>query len=403
MRNVAAMTSTPTGYRALLTDRRFTGVLATSVLARMPLGMIPLAILLFVRAGTGSFLDAGLTVAAYTLANAAAAPLQGALLDRMAHRPVLLIGALASYALLLVIVLAGHAGAPVAMLAAVAVAAGATLPPVAAGVRSLWPSVTPQGAALDTVYALDAASQEVIWTLGPVLVAAAVGLLSSAAAMLLCTGIGLVGTALFAGLPAVAEAGRSARREAVRVGALRSRGLRALLVSVTLVGVMIGAIEVGLPALAAHVGKPAAAGLLLALLSMGSMLGGVLHGLRSWSASTVGRHQALLVVEASVLAPLLLAGSLPSAIGLSLLAGIAIAPILACQYTLVGALSPEGAIAESFTWHNASLVAGIAAGTAIAGALTDRLGVRAPLLLACLAMLTSGLIATLWRSRIAQG
>lgn len=397
------MTSTSSGYRALLADSRFTGVLAASVLARMPLGMSPLAILLFVRAGTGSFLDAGLVVAAYTLANAVAAPLQGALLDRIAHRPVLLIGALVSCALLVAIVLAGDEGAPVAVLIALAAVSGGTIPPVSAAVRSLWPSITPAGATLDAVFALDAASQEVIWTLGPVLVAAAVGLASTGVAVLLCAAIGLLGTALFASLPAVVHAGGGDRRVAGRVGAMRSRGLRALLVAVALVGVMIGAIQVGLPALAAHIGRPADAGLLLALLSFGSMLGGVLHGLRSWSFSTVARHWLLLLLEALLIAPLLIAGSLPDAIGLSLLAGLAVAPILACQYALVGVLSPEGALAESFTWHNASLVAGIAAGIAVAGALTDALGVRAPLLLACLAMLVAALVAVLWRSRISQG
>jgi len=403
MRNVAAMTSSSAGYRVLLADRRFTGVLATSVLARMPLGMSSLAILLFVRAITGSFLDAGLVVAAYTLANAAAAPLQGALLDRVAHRPVIMLGAVASSALLVVIVLAGEAGAPVAALAALAALAGATVPPVSAGVRSLWPSVAPEGATLDTVFALDAASQEVIWTLGPVIVAATVALGSPAAAVLACVVVGLLGPALFAGLPAVAHAGAGSAHAGRRVGAMRSRGLRALVVAVALVGVMIGAIEVGLPALAAHLGRPAAAGLLLALISLGSMLGGVLYGMRPWRASTVDRHQALLLAECALLAPLLLAGSLPSAIALSMLAGAAIAPILTCQYMLVGALAPEGAVAESFTWHNASLVAGIAAGTALAGALTERLGVSAPLLLACGGALSATLVATLWRTRIAQG
>ncbi|MFZ2050229.1 MAG: hypothetical protein WAU69_04765, partial [Solirubrobacteraceae bacterium] len=81
-------------YRALLGDRAFAGVLASSVLARMPLGMNTLAILLFMRARTGSFLQAGIAVGAYTLANAAAAPVQGKLLDRLPHRQVLLACAL---------------------------------------------------------------------------------------------------------------------------------------------------------------------------------------------------------------------------------------------------------------------------------------------------------------------
>src|SRR5580704_8470151 len=92
-------------YRALLGNRAFMGLLVSSVLARMPLGMNSLAILLFMRARTGSFLQAGIAVGAYTLANAAAAPLQGRLLDRLPHRRVLLACALAESSLLIALVL----------------------------------------------------------------------------------------------------------------------------------------------------------------------------------------------------------------------------------------------------------------------------------------------------------
>lgn len=392
------MASVSTRYRALLTDRSFLALLASSVLARMPLGMIPLAILLFARASTGSLLAAGLTVAAYTLTSAAFAPLQGAMLDRVGHRAVLLVAGVGQAGLLVALVLAGGAGAPAVLLAALAALAGALLPPVSACVRSLWPAAAPKGVALETVYALDAVTQEVIWTLGPLIVGVSAALGSSSAAVLVCAAVGVSGTLLFAGVPSVAAASGAGSREARRGGPLRSSGLRALLVAVSLVGVTIGALEVGLPALAIHLRAPSAAGLLLALLSLGSMAGGLLYGARSWSLGTGERHQLLLVAAAVTIVPLALARSLPAAVALSLLAGAAIAPMFSCQYALVGSLAPEGSAAEAFTWHTAALVAGIAAGSAAGGAIAQSLGVAAPFLFACVAVAVAAAVATAVRA-----
>ncbi|MGH2831996.1 MAG: MFS transporter, partial [Solirubrobacteraceae bacterium] len=70
-------------YRSLLAVGEVRRLLLSSVLARLPLGICSLAILLFVRAQTGSFLLGGLAIGAYTLLSAAMAPLQGVLIDRL--------------------------------------------------------------------------------------------------------------------------------------------------------------------------------------------------------------------------------------------------------------------------------------------------------------------------------
>jgi MFS family permease len=389
-------------YQALLADRAFAGLLASSVLARMPLGMNSLAILLFMRARTGSFLQAGIAVGAYTLANAAVAPAQGRLLDRLPHRGVLLAGAFLETALLLTLVMAAESGAGSAPLIVIAALAGAVMPPVSASMRSLWPEVVGPGA-LESAYALDATAQEVIWTLGPVIVGACTAIASASAALVLCAAVGLIGTSLFAAMPPLRLAGRRHARRDAGGGALRSGGLRALYVCAALLGVLIGALDVGLPALAVHLGDPSAAGVLLAMLSVGSMAGGLLYGARGWRLPLAARHQALLAVAALLAAPVLLAASLPEAIPLTILAGAACAPVLSCQYALVEALAPEGAAAEAFNWHTAALVAGIAAGTAAGGALVEGVGLRSPFVLACAAMGVGAALALAWRGAIGAG
>lgn len=386
------VTVAPTGhfrYRSLLSDRAFASLLATAVLARLPLGMNSLAILLFMRSHTGSFLYAGVAVGAYTLASAGAAPILGRLLDRLRHARVLMGCVLAEGALLLALVAAAEAGLDRAPLVALAALAGMAMPPVSASLRSLWPQVVSGPGALETTYALDATTQEVIWTLGPVLVGLSAALASAAATIVLCVAIGLIGTLLFVAMPAVRAQGAMCAQGAERVdrrlpgGAIRSGPLRALLLAAVALGLWIGALQVGLPALAVHLKAPAAAGVLLAVLSFGSMIGGLLYGMRSWHLSLRARHQALLCAVALLSVPLLIVGSLPEAIALSLIAGLACAPVLSCQYSLVQALAPTGSISEAFNWHTASLVAGVAAGTALGGALVEALGVPAALAFSC--------------------
>jgi MFS family permease len=379
-------------YRTLLCTEGVRELLVSSVLARLPLGMNSLAILLLVRARTDSFLAAGLAVGAFTAASAAAAPVQGRLLDRFGQRRVLLPCALGEAALLLVLIAVTGIGAPVPVVVLLAGLAGTLLPPVSACVRALWPIVAPDAEIRETAYAVDATTQEIIWTLGPMIVAVAVGVASAAVAVAICAAITLLGTALFAALP-LARGWKGDPSTGTHVGALSSAALRVLLVAVAATGIVIGALEVGLPALATHLHTTSSAGLLLAVWSFGSMCGGALYGARSWDAAMNARHQRLLLGLVVLVAPLLLADSLGGAIALSALAGVGLAPIFSCQYTMVGALAPTGAVAEAFTWHVAALVAGIAAGSALSGMLVDVVGVRGPFVLGCCAAVAGCLVA----------
>jgi MFS family permease len=161
------------------------------------------------------------------------------------------------------------------------------------------------------------------------------------------------------------------------------------------VGTMIGAVEVGLPALAGQLGSHGLAGVLLALWSLGSMAGGVLYSTHSWRQAVSVRHVRLLAFGAVLTVPLLLVDSLAWAIVSSVLAGLATAPVFSCQYTLISTLAPAGAIAEAFTWQTAALVGGIAAGSALGGALIEAGGAHLAFVLAGAAATAACLLAVL--------
>ncbi len=384
-------------YRTFLAVPGAARLLISSIVARLPRGMATLAILLLIRQEKGSFTPAGLVVGAFTLASAAAAPVQGALVDRYGRR-VLAPFAVSQAAALVALVALAQGGAPTAALMAIAVAAGALTPPVDASVRVLWRDLAPDATVMEAAYQLDASTQEVIWTAGPLLVALAAAW-TPAAAVLGTAAIVLGGTLIFVSAPLARRStgtGHSRRPG----GALASPALRLVMMISVLLGIGVGVAEVGLPALALRAGARGASGVLLAAWSIGSMVGGFVYGLRRWRLPISARYPILLALIAACTAPLIAARGLGAAIPLSVLAGIAFAPVLSCEYLLLAKLIPRDRAAEAFMWTTASLVAGIAAGSALGGPMVQHVGVASAFIVACGANGVAAVVAVAGRGRV---
>jgi MFS family permease len=379
-------------YRSVLSVPGSPRLLVTALIGRLPQGMSSLAILLMVRGSTHSYAVAALSVAVYTLASAVCAPLQGHLVDRFGRARVLGPSAIGQFLALAALVLASDVRATAPVLVALAALAGGLLPPVAPTVRALLGEVFRDPGTRESAYALDAVVQEVIWTAGPLAVAVLIAAVSAAAAVLVAGAICVVGTLLFVFSPLARGGGRRGPAHG-RGTALASRDLRRLLLPVALTGAGLGAIEVGLPALALHSGSRAASGLLLAIWSIGSMAGGLWYGSRTWRSPLAGRYRLLLVAAVVFSAPLIAARSVPAAIVCSLLAGLTIAPVFSCQYALVGRLVTAGAETEAFTWISGALVTGIAAGTALGGVTVGPGGISAPFIVSCAATALAAVFA----------
>jgi MFS family permease len=370
-------------YRSVLVVPGSLRLYVTALLARLPQGMSSLATLLLVRATTHSYAVAGLATGGEALASAAAGPLQGRLVDRFGRGRVLGPCAVAQAAMFVALVLAARTHLPGAALVTIACAIGAAQPAIAPAVRALLRIVVVDPQVRESAYALEAVIQELIWMTGPLIVGAVAAAASPSAAVLVCPVLCLAGTAMFVSAPA----SRGGRRRGPRAGAAVLRGipeLRAMLLPVAFMGAAIGATEVGLPSLALHTGSPASTGLLLATWSAGSMIGGLAYGSRSWSLSLSERYRRLLAAAVLCGAPLIFADSIPVGIVGALLTGLTISPVFSCQYALIGRAVPDGVETEAFTWVSSSLVAGLAGGSALGGALIGSVGVDAPFGLACL-------------------
>jgi predicted MFS family arabinose efflux permease len=360
-------------YGAILRTPGVAMIVLATLIGRLPIGISGLAILLYVQEVSDSFAAAGICAGALALGSAAGAPLQGRLIDRRGVEMLLPL-AVAHAAGLVAIWLAGEAGAPVALLAVASLAAGVAIPPVSSVLRSRWQYLLPgRPELLAGAFALDSVMIEVIFVTGPLIttvVVATVGpqyaLIVSAACVLLGTSLMLAGLSGKAG-PERTEAGRPA----FGLGALASPGLRTLVMASLPVGFTFGTLEVVLPAFSEAEGSKELAGVLLAVWSAASGVGGLVWGARGGHAPLLRAHLTFAWLLPVCVAPLLLAGSPLTMALLAILTGLPIAPLIASRNQLVERVVLPGTATEAFTWPLTALVAGVALGAAAAGAVVE--------------------------------
>src|SRR5918912_954781 len=122
-------------YIEIMRTPRVGRLFATALVARLPMGINGLAIVLLVRAEAGSFGAAGAAAGALALGSGVAAPLTARAIDALGERTLLALAAISAAGLAAVVVLA-RADAPAAALVAAAATAGAAFPPTSSVVRT---------------------------------------------------------------------------------------------------------------------------------------------------------------------------------------------------------------------------------------------------------------------------
>lgn len=370
---------------------------ATSILARLPLAMLSIGLLVHAQHLTGSFAAAGLVTGVYAIALGIGGPLLGQLVDRRGQTSVLLASATVAAALLVAIAVQ-PVGASLAVLLPLAAGIGLAEPPVGACLRTQLPALLSDPSAVRAAYALEASVVELTFILGPPL-ALCIGAVWSTGAALAAGGIILLlATMAFAAQPA-SRSWRPASDRAARAGALRSPAMRTLVIVLVAVGVLLGADEVAVVAAAKTLDSTAAAAPLLALWGVGSFAGGLLAARLGGGARTAaGLALVLGALTVGHLALIPAAGSVVALGGVLLLAGATVAPTEATIYAMVDHASPAATKTEAFAWLATAMAVGGAVGAASAGLLVDRAGPTAGFALAggagALAVLT-----TMLRSR----
>jgi MFS family permease len=375
---VSASTSTFTDYRAVLTMRGARLPVLTSAIGRLPIAMFSMATLLYVQRTTGSFAAAGLVSAGTLVGVAIGSVAQGRIVDRLGPARPLLVAALAFAVAAGVLVWAIETRQHVAVLVALAVLDGLTQPALPGASRALWSALVPPGPRRDAAFAYEAISLEVFFILGPALAAFLVAAPWPGTGLVVAA-LGLaLGTVGFALCPIV-------RRQAViptaegsgMLGAIARPGMRTVALASLGFGLVVGAVEVGVPAVTTAAGSATLGGVLLSAWSIASVVAGVLYSLRPWPRPLHLRLPALLAgfaVMGMVMAATAPAASLVPLILAMLVAGALITPQVTAHSLAVEIVAPAGTATEGFGWVITAATLGIAAGSSIAGVAVEQAG-----------------------------
>lgn len=369
--------------------------------ARLPMAMAPIGILLLVQHERGAYSIAGLVTGAYAVGSAGGTPVWGRLMDRFGQTRVLLPTSLASATLLALLAVAAVTDAPTWLLVTLSGLAGLGYPPMSPALRAAWRVIFPDPAARRVAFALDATSVELIFVGGPLLLSGLLAFTVPVVPLLVTAGLMAGGASAYcrtqaarssrpqlaepslpSGLSNRASTARCARRGDQRAAyqrrsAVGAAGVGAVLFVMLALSVGFGQLDTSLAATAGLLlGGTQKVGTLFAFIAGGSAFGGLFFGTRSWPFSERRAVPVLLGVFALLLGVLAASMSSPQVslwlvLPLLFVTGSTIAPILIMQQSLLDHLAPADRLNEAQSFLSAANTTGAAAGTALAGLLID--------------------------------
>ncbi|MFF4060787.1 MFS transporter [Streptomyces sp. NPDC001668] len=377
-------------YRDLLRTPSVPWLLATSVIGRLNQGMTGLA-LLMLTTEHATYAVAGVVSTAGVVGGFIAGPVLSRWADARGRRRVLTVTAVLNAFTMGALVLAPPQPA---LLTGLSFLCGLCTPPMTASVRATLPALVGSDRRR-SVFALEAALQEVIFVLGPPIAALLAAFGGPRLALGVCGALVLVGTLAYARDRNV-DAGREPglRKKDRRV--LRVTGVPRVILAGTLLFAALGCQALGVIAMVSGSRVSADAGLVVACGSLGSLCGGLVYG--SLPRHRAGLRRLMLYVAAGL-------ALLPLAPGQGLLSvlvfcwGLTLAPAMSGLFDRLSTLTPRESATEAFGWMNSAVAAGNGLGTALSGLLITEFGARASLAVACAAALLAALVCEPWPAR----
>jgi MFS family permease len=329
--------------------------------------MAPLALVLLVQERTGSLAAAGLASGAWGLGVAFGQPLWAGPAGRGRAERVIAAVATAQAVTLAGLALTAWTDAWLPITAAAV--AGLLGAPITSVARTLWPELAGDARGLDRLFTLDATTQEAIWIAGPALVGLLLSVASAEVALLATCAAGGLGGLWFAAV--VRPLWRPHPTPDVRqpiVGLLIVPWLGTAVMTVGL-----GAAEVAVPAAAIAAGQRESAGWLLAVWSLGSLVGGLVAARFPSDRDPAERIPVFLValaVGGTITAATWTTGTLWLALVL-FVSGLGLAPALASVYGVVARLVDADRRTRAYAIGTTFALAGLAFGAALGGALAE--------------------------------
>jgi MFS family permease len=362
-----------TSYRRVFAHPGAVAFSATGLVARLPISMMTLGIVLMVSTLTGSYALAGQVSAVYIVGNAAFAVPHGRLADRFGQRRVLYADSVVFAVSTTLMILSISADWALPWPHLWAAIAGASIPQIGTMVRGRWAHLLEEDAERHTAFAVEGVADEVVFVTGPALVTYLSTAWAPEAGLVVALVVGTVG-ALALAVQRRTEPPAHPRASAVARSPMPWALLVPLTVGAVALGSLFGALEVATVAFADDAGRKSVSGLMLGAFALGSLLAGVAAGALRWQRGPLERARIgmWLLAVGTVSLPFL------PGLGVVTLAlfvtGLALAPTLIALFSLIEASVPRSRLNEAMGFVQTGVSAGIAPGAWLAGVVADERG-----------------------------
>ncbi len=380
-------------YREILSIPGALRFSVAGVFARFPMALVGISTILLIKILYGNYALAGAVSAAGVIAFAVGTPILSRMVDTYGQArvmiPALIVSASAMGALTALALL--HYPAWTLMVAAAI--GGGTSGSMGALVRARWAYVTDKPWQIQAAYSMEAALDELVFVIGPVVATLLSTAVHPAAGIWLAIVLVVAGGLWFLSQKST-EPPVSKRQ---RVRGERSVMLNPVMVVLCLsyvgAGALFGANDLAVVAFTEARGVPSLAGVILAIFALGSLFGALVYGSRTW-AWPLWKLLAVGVLALTLgVSTFVFATSLPILALIMLITGLAIAPTMTNVATVVQRIMPPTRLTEGLAWTITAMNVGVSIGAALAGPAVDSSGAKGGFLVA---------IASAWFMTIAM-
>ena len=370
-------------------------------IARLPVSMVGIGILMYVEAERGSYTIAGAVSGSISIASAIGGPLSSRLVDKLGQHRVLPIQILLIVLCSMALVVLIPSDVPAPYLFIFSIGSGLAYPSIGALVRSRWTALLVSGPVLLTAFSIESIIDELIFIVGPTIAATTSVKFHPAApqiiAMCLLTGGGLWLASMRSTEPPINKhQGKHGKPVILQNGLIYMWGVHIA------IGMFFGAVETSIIAFTKLAGQPIYGGIVMAVWAFGSLLGGFVYGGLHFKSAL---HNQLIVVTLLLVpatAAMIFVDSILMLALLSIAAGIGISPLLIASAAITQRRSPLGRTTEAIASMYAGISLGFAFAAAMAGWLIDNRGTSYSFALGAFATLFTLAITLIGRNKFSS-
>jgi len=359
-------------YRTIFRAKGSFAFFVTSFIARFPISMVTLAMVVMIKAKRDAFTLPSLIATTYILANALIAPQLSRLADLYGQSRIALLATFVECTAFLTMILAVHFHGPDWVLFAAAIGAGFG-PSFGAFSRARWAKIYSGTPLLRTAFALESLSEEIVFMSGPpIVLLLATGLFPEAglmaAAVLLVSGA-LPFSTLKSTEPDPAPHGHKAGRPAIL-----NPPVLFLALTLFAFGGIFGVLEVTTVAFAEKFNLGHLAFYPLSAAAIGSFLSGLGYGALRWELALSRQLLVMTFILGITTLPFFFVNDIWVLTLMCLFLGVACSPSLIIAMGLIEELVEKTRLTESMTWAVIGANIGLAGGFLLAGPMIDHFG-----------------------------